>query len=167
MYGWVNKRRRLLARLHKTVNSTGVLSAVASLNEDRLIALKAQIKLSKHIIRSNGEPSRQSDCKICLKIFYSPFSLHLPMFIRNGLISLIILALFVASLLNNKIKTNTPFADSPKSWAARAYSGTAFGILCKPCLINHLLQLACYHHHCFGCSHNAENYLQRKIVQKK
>lgn len=114
MYGWVNKRRRLLARLHKTVNSTVVLSAVASLNEDRLITLKAQIKFSKHIIRSNGEPSRQSDCKICLKIFYSPFSLHLPMFIRKGLISPIILVLFVANLLNNKIKTNTPLCRQPQ-----------------------------------------------------
>lgn len=83
---WVNKRGRLLARVHKAVNSTVVLSAVASPNEDRLIALEAQIKLFKHIMRSNGESSRQSDCKICLKILYfcTPFPLHIPMLIKKG-----------------------------------------------------------------------------------
>lgn len=86
IYKWVNKRSRLLARVHKAVNSTVVLSAVASPNEDRLIALEAQIKLFKHIMRSNGESSRQSDCKICLKILYfcTPFPLHIPMLIKKG-----------------------------------------------------------------------------------
>jgi len=58
MYKCVNKRRRLRLRLHKAVSSAVLLSAVASLNEDRLIALKAQIKLFKHIIRRNREPSQ-------------------------------------------------------------------------------------------------------------
>lgn len=73
IYEWVNKRGRL--RAHKAVNSTALLSAVASLNEDRLIALEAQIKLFKRIMRRNSGSSRQSDCKIWLKIlqFYTPF----------------------------------------------------------------------------------------------
>lgn len=78
IYKWVNKRGRLWA--HKAVKSTVLLSAVASLNEDRLITLEAQIKLFKRIMRRNSRSSRQSDCKIWLKIlwFYTPFPLCSP-----------------------------------------------------------------------------------------
>lgn len=73
IYEWVNKRGRL--RAHKAVNSTALLSAVASLNEDRLITLEAQIKLFKRIMRRNSGSSRQSDCKIWLKILQVLYSL--------------------------------------------------------------------------------------------
>lgn len=78
IYKWVNKRGRLWA--HKAVNSTALSSADASLNEDRLIAFEAQIKLFKRIMRRNSRSSRQSGCKTWLKILwvYTPFPLCSP-----------------------------------------------------------------------------------------
>lgn len=76
MYQWVNKRGRLLARVHKAVNSTVVLSAVASLNEDRLIALEAQIKLFEHIMRSNENLAGNETARYVQKYFI--FIIPLP-----------------------------------------------------------------------------------------
>lgn len=140
IYKWVNKRGRLWA--HKAVNSTVLLSAVASLNDDRLIALEAQIKLFKRIMRRNSRSSRQSDCKVWLKIlwFYTPFPLCSPE-----------KAQCAQSLHHPPIQSPHP------SMLQLASQG-------KPSWTHFDQPL--YHHWCFGCSPNAENYLHKKKKKK-
>lgn len=141
IYKCVNKRGRLWA--HKAVKSIALLSAVASLNEDRLITLEAQIKLFKRIMRRNSGSSRQSDCKIWLKIlwFYTPFPLCSTGKAR------------CAQSLHH------PPTQSPHPSVLQLASQG------KPNQIRFDQPL--YHHSCFECSPNTETTFRKESMWKQ